>query len=239
MWGGYYVVDEYFLAQELSKSLLLGISTYINREDIEINHDGNLRDDKEYRKNVKFILKNAALWHKTNVLSEAIDFFNYDKTRSVRYKGFLVNHTQKQEVHLGDYYKKSVSILGNGHSRYAIDAIPALTETGGGVEMALFDGMTFATTEELRAEWCGDLLQIVDALPDGYERLDCCFAGAWARARYCYKKYGVDEEGFVLEQKGKRFLGCDMELSGKRGDESFMRVDIVDGTAKFDAIPIV
>jgi hypothetical protein len=55
-----------------------------------------------------------------------------------------VNHTKKQALDLGDYHKKSLSMTRNG-DLYAIDPISALTETGGGLEMALFEGMTSAS----------------------------------------------------------------------------------------------
>jgi len=41
MWGGDYVIIDDFLAQELSEDMLLGISTYDDREDIERNSDPN------------------------------------------------------------------------------------------------------------------------------------------------------------------------------------------------------
>jgi hypothetical protein len=103
-----------------------------------------------------------------------------------------VNHTKKQAIDLDDYYRKSLSMTKN-RDFYVIDPIPGLTETGGGLCMALFDGMTSATTEKLDMEWCGDLLQIVSDLPNGYERIDCCFTDLWDRTRFCYTKYGVDE----------------------------------------------
>lgn len=47
------------------------------------------------------------------------------------------------------------------NSRYAdrtIDLIPVLTETGGGTPMALYDGVSADSREELSCQWCGDLL---------------------------------------------------------------------------------
>jgi hypothetical protein len=237
MWGGSYVVIYDFLSQELNEDMLLGISTYKDRENIENNSDLNQQDDENYRNNVEFVIKNTALWQRITVLNEAIAFFDYDYTRSVRYEGFLVNHTKKLAVDLGDYYKNSLSMTRKGHF-YAIDPIPALTETGGGLCMALFEGMTSATTENLDMEWCGDLLQIVNDLPDGYERIDCCFADVWGRTQFCYIAYGVDEEGFLLEQQGKRFVCCRLNLFGKRGLDSFMKVNISDDTVNYSAVSI-
>jgi hypothetical protein len=104
--------------------------------------------------------------------------------------------------------------------------------------MALFDGMTSATTEKLDMEWCGDLLQIVNNLPDGYERIDCCFADVWGRAWFCLKKYGVDEKGFLLEKQGKRFLCCGLNHFGERSLESFMKVKFSGNMVDFNAVPI-
>jgi hypothetical protein len=218
MWGGDYVDIDDFLAEELSEDMLLGISTYMGREDIENNSESNQQDDENYRKNVEFVIKNTAPWQRINVWDEAEEFFDYEHTHSVRYEGFLVNRTKKLAVDLGDYYKKSLSMTKNG-DLYVIDPIPGLTETGGGLSMALFEGMTPATTENLDGEWCGDLLQIVNDLPDGYERIDCCFANIWGRTQFCYKEYGVDKEGFLLEQQGKRFLCCRLNPFGNFNSE--------------------
>jgi hypothetical protein len=155
MWGGGYVVIDDFLSQELSEDILLGISTYTERWDIENNRESNQEDDKNYRKNVKFIIKNTASWQWIDVCDKALKFFNYEKTESVRYEGFLVNHTKKLALDLDDYYKKSLSMTKNG-DLYAIDPVPVLTETGGGLSMALFDGMTSTTTDNLDEEWCGE-----------------------------------------------------------------------------------
>jgi hypothetical protein len=64
---------------------------------------------------------------------------------------------------------------------YAIDLIPVLTETGGGAIMAFLDGIAEETTEQLAGGWCGDLLQIVDRLPDDYSLINCCFADSYSK----------------------------------------------------------
>jgi hypothetical protein len=236
MWGGGYVVIENFLSQELSENILLGISTYTDSEDIEDNSESNRQDDENYRNNTGFI-KNTAPWKRISVRNEAPKFFNYEHTHSVRYEGFLVNHTKKLAFDLGDYHNKSLSMTKNG-DLYAIDPIPALTETGGGLCIALFKGMTSATTENLDEEWCGDLLQIVNDLPDGYERIDCCFAEIWGRTRFCYREYGVDEEDFLLEQHGKRFVYYKLNPFVKRSLGSFLKVKISGDTVNLRAVPI-
>jgi hypothetical protein len=237
MWCGAYVVSDDFLAQELSEDILLGISAYTDREDIEGDNASNQHDDKNYHNNVEFIIKNTALWQRIDVRDKAKKFFDYENTHSVRYKGFLVNHTKKQALDMDDYYKNSLSMT-RKEDLYVIDPIPALTETGGGLERALFEGMISATTENLDMEWCGDLLQIVNDLPNGYERIDCCFAEIWGRARFCQRTYGVDEEDFLLEQ-GKRFVCCKLNLFGKRSLDSFMKIKLSDNIVNFSALPIV
>jgi hypothetical protein len=237
MWGGDYVVIDDFLAQELSEDILLGISTYTDSEEIKNNRKSNQQDDKNYRNNAKFVSKNSVSWKRTTVQDEAIAFFDYEHTHSVRYKGFLVNHTKKLVIDLDDYYKKSLSKTKNW-DLYAIDPIPVLTETGGGMSMALFDGMTSATTEKLATEWCGDLLQIVNKKPNRYKRIDCCFADVWGRTRFCYKEYGVDEEGFLLDQQGKRFLCCQLNLIEERSLDSFMKVNVSDKTVNYSSVPV-
>jgi hypothetical protein len=237
MWGGGYVAGDFF-AHELSEDILLGLSIYMDRKDIERNNASKQQDNENFRNNAEFVINNSASWKKIEVWNEAMEFFDNKNTHSVRYEGFLVNHTKKQAVDLDNYYKKSLSMTKH-MDLYAIDLIPGLTETGGGLGMALFDGMTSATTEKLDMQWCGDLLQIVDDLPDGYERIDCCFANSWGRARFCYPEYGVDEEDFLLEQQGKRFVCCKLNLSEVRSPDSFMKAQNSDDIVHFSTVPVV
>jgi hypothetical protein len=127
-----------------------------------------------------------------------------------------LNHTKKLAVNLANYYE---------HSRYykkgiraAIDALPVLTETGGGSAMAMLKGASFDTTENLAGTWCGDLLQIVEELPEGYEIINCCFAELQSRGKFCYGKFGVDKDGYILGDKsGNRFKCVLFNLFGERG----------------------
>jgi hypothetical protein len=236
MWGGDYVVIDDLLSQELSEAILLGISLYTYRENIEGNAASNYKKNEHYRNNIEYIIKNEGGWKWISVLDKAIKFFDYYHTHSVKYEGFLVNHTKKLAIDLSAYYKRSLSKTKHDDI-YLIDLIPALTETGGGLGMALFDGMTSGSTDELCSEWSGDLLQIVDAVPVGYELIDCYFADIWARARFCHTEYGVDEEGFLLEQQGERFIGCHLNLMSKREPDRFIKVNIVDEKVTFIEVP--
>jgi hypothetical protein len=127
---------------------------------------------------------------------------------------------------LADYYAQSASLSSN--IEYAIDVIPPLTETGGGLEMALFDGLSTDTTEQLRKTWRSDLLQIVDDLPSEYKVIACCFAEVWGRARYCKNKFGLNGENFILaDNNGKKFEAVRFSLRVERGRPSYIKV-IVD-----------
>lgn len=158
--------------------------------------------------NIKFIDKNHAGWKRIDMdWQEPLDYFNSkhskkDTDENVEYDDYLVNHTRKQAMDLKEYHEKSVS-LDSDNETYLIDPIPPLTETGGGTLMALFDGCSAETTEQFIGAWCGDLLQIVDHIPDSYEQITCCFASIWERASYCKINFGLDDEQFILKNKNK------------------------------------
>lgn len=99
----------------------------------------------------------------------------------------------------------------------AIDLVPVLTETGGGTQMALFNGVSTDSTEELAGEWSGDLLQIISELPEDYKLINCCFSEIWCRAMYCYHTFGVNKKGYVLsDSNGKQFEAAGLNLLGER-----------------------
>ncbi|GHT99472.1 hypothetical protein FACS1894126_5730 [Alphaproteobacteria bacterium] len=185
MWGGGHVVIRDNLEMFDRKEELLGISTYENLYSFEINNED--LESKNYYDKIKFIEENSKLWNKISVWNEAKKYFDLKNTKSVKYSGFLVNHTKRQAIDLADYYVQSVSLTSEDDDEYVIDVIPALTETGEGLEMALFNGLSTDTTEQQRGTWRADLLQIVDELPSEYEVVTYCFAEVWGRARYCRK----------------------------------------------------
>jgi len=105
--------------------------------------------------------------------------------------------------------------------------------------MLLFDGCAADATETLAGEWCGDLLQIVSDIPEGYKKVDCCFAEIWSRAEYCYSEFEPDNEGFLLfDNEGKRFLGVKLSLRGKRGALSYIRTERSGDTVRFVPVAI-
>jgi hypothetical protein len=146
-----------------------------------------------------------------------------------------LNHTKKLGVELGDYFFRS-AFRWRKRRIAAIDAIPVLTETGGGTSMALFDGVATDSTEKLAETWCGDLLQIVDQLPSDYERIDCCFSGFWERASFCYRLFGVDASNYVLGDKdGKRYECATFSFWAGRGPARHVKVELTEDKIRYIA----
>jgi len=222
MWGGGYVVIDDNLRYFAREEDLMGISTYEDLESFELNNDD--LSQKVYFDKVKRIEEYSKDWTRlSNVLDKSLKYFNHKSTKSVLYSGYLVNHTKKLAVNLKSYWKKSFSYYG-WRNVGCIDPVPALTETGEGLAMALFEGLTLETTESLGGTWCGDLLQIVDELPKKYVLITCCFANFVRRGSYCYDKYGADKQNYLLGEKGNRFEGCELNMLGKRGDRIYLKV---------------
>jgi hypothetical protein len=233
MWGGHEVLDcdEPF---EFSRTEdLLGLSTYLDFEESDLNnpmYDGCL--DK-----VKFIYDNSKNWKRIDVWEDAKKYFKWEITHCVKYENFLVNHTQKFAIDMTDFYKQSKSLT-QDKTGYAIDPIPVLTETGGGAIMAFINGIAEETTEQLAGGWCGDLLQIVDKLPDGYSLLNCCFAEARGKVNYCYNMFGCNKEGFLIKNdNGDLFKGAKLNFLGERGPVSRIKVEKIKNLIKF--IPVI
>jgi len=202
MWAGVYVTLKNNVLKFSREQDLLGLSTFLSCDNFEMNNKD--LESKSYFDKVKFIDENK-LWNRINVWDKAEKYFNWEKTRSVEYSGYLLNHTKKLAINLADYYEQSKS-LNMSKNEVLIDAIPVLTETGGGTIMALFDGASIETTEKLAETWCGDLLQIVDELPEEYKVINCCFAGIWLKARLYYNTFGTDEKGYILKNsKGEKY----------------------------------
>jgi len=236
MWGGNYVAIENNIAgqniADISRTeVLLGISTYMDYEDF-FRDDENIPDEKIGDK-AKFIGENNKLWKSIDVWDEAQRYFDWEHSHSVKYCGYLVNHTKNLAVNLADYQEQS-KFLGEDGQVMAIDLIPVLTETGGGTQMALFNGISIDSTEQLAGEWCGDLLQIVDDLPLNYKVINCCFAEVWNRTVYCYYTFGLDEQDFVIkDSSGKRIEVTDLSIFGKRGPPCYIKAESSKGKIIF------
>jgi len=237
LWGGHHVVINDNIEKFSREEDLLGLSTYLNYEDFEMNID-DLKEKDYYDKVVK-IDKYSKQWEKIDVWDEAKKYFDWEKTRSTKYEGYLVNHTKMQAVNLSDYFNQS-KYLSSDDWEAAIDLIPVLTETGEGTPMALFDGMSAETTEELAGAWCCDLLQIVDELPEGYQIIHCCFADFWKRVKFCFKTFGVNDDGYLFkDETGNLFEGVDMNFLGKRGQIIYnIRVEMKPEENKIRYIPV-
>lgn len=234
MWGGGYVVIEDNLADFSRTKDLLGISTYENYESFKMNNSD--LQSKSYYDKIKFIENNSKLWKRIDIWKESEEYFDWKNTHSVKYSGYLLNHTQKLAVDLADYYMQSKFLNEDGEDM-AIDVVPVLTETGGGTQMALFEGVSADSTEELAGEWRGDLLQITDELPEDYKLINCCFAEVWYRAEYCYHTFGVNENGYILkDSNGKQFEAVKLNFFGQRGSLNHIKVELTEDTIKY--IPI-
>jgi len=220
MWGGYDAIGGKELSKFSREEDLLGLSTYLKFKKSDINapeYDGCL--DK-----VKFIYDNSKRWKKLDIWDDAKEYFEWEITHCVKYENFLVNHTQKLAIDMADYFKQSKVFTQEG-DEYAIDLIPVLTETGGGAIMAFLDGVTVETTEQLAGEWCGDLLQIVDRLPEGYSLINCCFADANSKANYCYLMFGTNKDNFLLKnENGDFYKVVGINIYGKRGYVSRIKI---------------
>lgn len=214
MWGGDYVVIDDHLEYFSRKQDLLGLSTYLTYYDFEQNN--GVLEEYSYYDKIKFIDANNKHWKRIDIRKEAIKYFDWENTYSVKFSGFLVNHTQKLAVNLANYYDQSKFLDNDGYD-VSIDLLPVLTETGDGFHEILYDGVSANTTEKLAGKWCGDLLQIVEELPQSYQLIDCCFSGFETRADYCYHTFGVDEDNYVLEDNNcNLFKGVKIIFSIKR-----------------------
>jgi hypothetical protein len=233
MWGGEHVaLDDYLDLFEREEDLL-GLSTYMDYEYFEDNNS-NLQEKPYYNK-VKLIEENNKHWKRINVEDEAITYFNYEITHSVDYSGFLINHDQQLAVNLENYYNRSKFYIRNRPILVAVDLIPVLTETGDGSRMAMLEGVSAETTENLFSRWCGDLLQISDNVPDGYEIIPCCFVEIWNRANYCYYNFGKDDKDFVLDSDDKRYEAVQLKLfDNKRGPLRFVKAKKTDKGLLFE-----
>ena len=236
MWGGGYVVIDDALEDITDESVLLGISTYEDYESYEMSIDD--LPSKSYYEKVKTIDKNNKSWNRINVWDDAVKFF--DGTKAM-YSGFLVNHTQKLAVNLADFYEQSKSIrqFRDGDVEMAIDAIPVLTETGGGSAMAFFDGISADTTENLAETWCGNSLQITDDLPEGYNIINCCFADIWCRADYLYQTFGSNADGFILRNNdGELYASTRLNFHGNRGSLCNIKVEKTEDKIRYIPVKI-
>ena len=239
MWGGNYVIDEDYLAKDSKPEYLLGLSTFLKYEDFEMSIEE--LEEKPYCDKVKFIYENNKFWKKLNVneiWEETQKYFDWSNNYSVKYSGYLLNHTQKLAVNLADYYEQSKSFTREGDA-FAIDAIPTLTETGEGAQMAFYDGISADSTLELVGKWCADLLQITDELPENYNLINCCFADIWGRVRYCFRTFGANEDNLVVcDNASKPLEVAALSILGKRGSPQNVKIERTDKGVTYVTEPV-
>jgi len=247
MWSGNYVELDHDLKYFSRFEDLLGLSTY--HYDFDKYKD---IENKKIRNEIKFIEASSRMWERINVeIDELKKYFNLTYPQSIKYSGYLVNHTQELAINLADYYEKSKGVKRSGLIRngsripgrvgisyydgkgvlkssmtMAIDPIPVLTETGGGTGMALYNGISADTTEKLSQNWRGDLLEIVNKPPKNYEMVECCFATLWERAIYCHHTFGVNQNNLLIkDNNGSLFESVELDLFGNRESPVHIKVE--------------
>jgi hypothetical protein len=231
MWCGDYASLGSDIADFSRTEDLLGLSTCTDYESIKLNND-DLEKETWFDK-AKFIGENHDRWKRIKVWDEAEEYFKFENTHSVKWNGYLLNHTQKLAVELSDYFVRSM-FRWRKRDIAAIDAVPVLTETGGGTAMALFDGVAVDSTEELAETWCGDLLQITDQMPSDYERINCCFSGIWERAKFCYYLFGTDASGYVIGDKdGNRYECAGFNFGVREKATRYVKVELTEDEIKY------
>jgi len=237
MWGGGYVVVKDNIKDFLKRPQdILGLSTYLTDYNFDMGNEDFVK--QSYYKDVQFICENNKLWNRINVWDEAKKYFDWDDTHSVKYSGYLLNHTRKFAVDLADYYKQSRALT-KGKEEIVIDLVPVMTETGGGTMMALFNGASIESTEELAGTWCGDLLQIVDELPKEYEIINCCIAEIWDKARYYYCLFGTDKDSHILKNDtGEKYQCIFHSLKQERSSARYVKVDVQEEGIKYATEPV-
>ena len=237
MWGGDYVLIDDYLEDVSNEDILLGISIYEDMEEFKCNNDDIER--LSYYEKIKFIDDNSKTWEHKYVWDEALKYFDFENTYCVNYDGFLVNHTKKQAINLKEYF--SISKFFRSDIEASMDLIPILTETGGGTAMALFEGITSGSTEHLAGDWCGDLLQIVEDYPNEYKLLEFCISQSKDKMRYCYKKYGTNEDGYLLKNaNGDLFRAFNFTPFSEngRGMEQYIKVTEVGDGVQLSGVKI-
>ena len=94
MWGGGHVSIDDNLENFTRTEDLLGISTFWHPFGFDMDSE-EILSKKSYDK-IKFIDENSKSWERLKVWKEALEYFDWDNTRSVSYNDYLVNHIKKQ-----------------------------------------------------------------------------------------------------------------------------------------------
>ena len=215
MWG-----SQDFLTYSLKKSpldfsekFLYGFSVLaapLDEEHITYLKEG-VEDEMTLSK-IDFIVEKSKLWTRLNIWDESDLEHRIRSTHSLScdryshiYRGYLLNHSKRLLIDLKDYFESSEFICEcDSFIRVAIDPIPILTQSGSGLGVEY--GVSAETTRKLAGTWCGDVLEIKNEIPDGYKLIKCCFVDIWERARFLYRKFGLDSENFIVsDEEGTRY----------------------------------
>ena len=124
MWSGGYIVLKDAIKNFLSDEKLLGISITEDLEDFQRNNED--LESKPYYEQIKFIEANHKTWKELPIREKAFEYFDFLNTQTVKYSGYLVNHSKKESINLKEYYEKSISLT-RGSEEFLIDVIPPLT----------------------------------------------------------------------------------------------------------------
>jgi len=180
MWCGDDVLSEHELQSFSTKEDLLALSAF--RDDFEwleeYEKDNKVYRNKEHFDKLKQIKSYSEEWTRLDdkdISNKALKYFDFENTKSVHYSDYLINHTKKLAIDLRLYWENSVVTFCGLRRLVCIDLLPVLTEPTGSPVMFGFRGMTSETTKSLISTWPGDLLQIVDEVPQEYEQINCCF----------------------------------------------------------------
>ena len=101
IWGGNYIELDNDLKYFPRFEDLLGLSTYHHNYD----EYKDLENKKTYNE-IKFIETASKMWERIGVGIETLkEYFKLTHVQSIKYSGYLVNHTQELAIDLADYYQ--------------------------------------------------------------------------------------------------------------------------------------
>ncbi len=67
---------------------------------------------------------------------------------------------------------------------------------------------------------------IVDELPQDYELINCCFSEYFSKSKYCYYKFGVNENDYLLKDNERNlFIGVSIGIFGGRGIPCCVKIE--------------
>ena len=241
-WLGNEMLIGFNLSQVTREEDLLGISVAFDKDDYVRNNPD--WENQDYREKIDFIEENHSTWERLSPCEEAVNELRGQERKTVKYEGYLINHTRKEAIDLKNYFDQSKTLVwvdGEVKVLVVVDPIPVLTDEWGGSQMIFFEGVPTEATDKLAGTRVGDLFEIVEVLPEGYRVINCCFADVWGKAAYCRDTFGINEDGLILANKnGDLFKAVRPNIYGNRGASVYMKVETEenDRGIKIKYIPI-